>query len=77
MFTLTDHGGAPSESCLGALEEIIYRLRAEVRLHQARVDVHPPWDYHAPVGFDHLDTAWNDQLLPHLPAKETCRQNKL
>lgn len=68
--TLTDHSSASSECTLGALEEIINRLCAEIRLHQTGVDVHPPWYHHAAISLDHLDATWNNQILPYLPTKD-------
>lgn len=68
--TLTDHGGAPCECSLGALKEIIHRVCAQERLHQAGVDIYPPWYHHAAISLNHLDTPRHNQILPHLPAKD-------
>lgn len=70
VSTLTDHGGAASQSRLGALQEVVHRPRAQVGLHQAGVDIYPPWYHHATISLDHLDTTWHNQILPHLPAKD-------
>lgn len=68
--TLTDHGGAPGERSLGALEEIFGRPCAQVGLHQTGVDIYPPRYHQAAVSLDHLDAPQHDQILPHLPAKD-------
>lgn len=67
---LTDHGGASSQGCLGALQEVVHWPRAQVGLHQAGVDVDPPGYDHAAVGLDHLDIAGHGQVLPNLPEKD-------
>lgn len=74
--TLTNHGCAPSKCSLGALEEIINRLCAQERLHQTSVDIYPPWYHHAAISFDHRDTPWNNQILPHLPTKDKICMDK-
>lgn len=66
---LTDHGGSSCDCSLGALTEIIHRSGAEVRLHQAGVDINPPRHHHAAISLDHLDIAGQSQVLPHLPAE--------
>lgn len=70
VSTLTDHGGAACQSRLGALQEVVHRPRAQVGLHQAGVDIYPPWYHHATISLDHLDTTRHNQILPHLPAKD-------
>lgn len=70
VSVLTDHGGASSQSCLGALQEVVHWPRAQVGLHQAGVDVYPPRDHHASTGLNHLDIARYEQVFPNLPIKD-------
>lgn len=76
VSALTDHGGAPGESCLSALQEIVHRPRAQVGLHQAGVDVYPTRYHHAAVGLNHLDIPRHNQVLPNLPVEDE-RQKKM
>ena len=66
LSTLTDHGGAPGQSSLGPLGEVIHRRGAQVWLQQAGVDVYPTREHHTPLGLHHLHSPWNYQVLPHL-----------
>ena len=70
----TNHGGGPSECCLGALIEVVYRshphgrpLAARGRL-EVRARVYSPRHDEFPLGVNGACTAGDDQVCPDLSA---------
>lgn len=67
LSSLTDHGGSPSQGCLGALKEVIGGGHSLVRHLEAGMDINPSRDNHPRMGFDGLHTSWHNQVFPYLP----------
>lgn len=66
---ITNHGGAPGESGLRALSEVVHGRGSTVGHLEVGVDVNATGDHHLAVGLDGLDPTRHDQVVTNLPVK--------
>lgn len=63
---LTDHGGASSQRCLGALVEVIRRRHATIWHLETRVHIDAAWHQHATVGVNGFHPTGHNEVFPNL-----------